>query len=87
MTDDERAIHEQGYVDGQRRVWLGLLQEALRNLGIEDPEVSKARWASERVEAICRLRALCAECGDNDWPDDLHLADIIDKHLGDHLLK
>jgi hypothetical protein len=23
--------------------------------------------------------------GDNDWPDDLHLADVIDKHLARHL--
>jgi hypothetical protein len=27
------------------------------------------------------LRAWCGEVGDNDWPDDLHPYDVIDKHL------
>ncbi len=39
----------------------------------------------ERGAAVKMLRQLCADFGDNDWPDDLHLADVIDKHLGDHL--
>ena len=27
------------------------------------------------------LRQVCAKYGDNDWPDNLHLADVIEKHL------
>jgi hypothetical protein len=27
------------------------------------------------------LRLECAEFDDNDWPDDLHLADVVEKHL------
>jgi len=27
------------------------------------------------------LRIECGELGDNDWPDDLHLGDVIEKHL------
>lgn len=37
-----------------------------------------------KVEA--KLRMLCAEFGDNDWDSGLHLADIIEKLLADHLL-
>jgi hypothetical protein len=28
-----------------------------------------------------RLRIECAELGDNDWPDDLNLADVVEKYL------
>lgn len=31
------------------------------------------------------LRQVCDEFGDNDWPDNLHLADVIEKHLWDEL--
>jgi hypothetical protein len=31
------------------------------------------------------LRNLCRDFGDNDWDDDLHLADVVEKHLGRHL--
>lgn len=27
------------------------------------------------------LRILCDHYGDNDWADDLHFADVIEKHL------
>lgn len=30
-----------------------------------------------------RLRIECAELGDNDWPDDLHLGDVIERHFAD----
>lgn len=35
----------------------------------------------ERDETIAMLRHVCEEHGDNDWPDNLHLADVIEKHL------
>jgi hypothetical protein len=49
--------------------------------------VPKARgWDDlEREKTISALRELCAAFGDNDWPNDLHLADVIEKHLGKHL--
>jgi hypothetical protein len=40
---------------------------------------------SERKETINVLREICEYYGDNDWPDNLHLADIIEKHLFRHL--
>jgi hypothetical protein len=42
-------------------------------------------WEDERKQAIAVLRELCGKFGDNDWPDDLYLSDIIEKHLGDYL--
>ena len=39
----------------------------------------------ERRETIAMLRQVCEEFGDNEWPDNLHLADIIEKHLWRHL--
>lgn len=35
----------------------------------------------ERAETVAALRRLCDYLGDNDWPDDLHLADVIEKHI------
>lgn len=35
----------------------------------------------ERLELVSVLRRLCAKLGDNDWPDDLYLPDVIEKHL------
>jgi predicted secreted protein len=39
----------------------------------------------EREAAVQALREMCRDFGDNDWPEDLHLADILDKHLAKHL--
>jgi len=39
----------------------------------------------ERNDAIVMLRQVCEDWGDNDWADNLHLADIIEKHLWRHL--
>jgi len=36
-------------------------------------------------ETRAALRRVCEEHGDNDWRDDLHLADVVEKHLGRHL--
>lgn len=80
MTEAE----EQAYMRGSRAVWQRLLGECLRSLG-EDAGDKHGR-VTERVAAIAALRSLCAEFGDNEWDEDLHLADIIDKHLGLYLL-
>lgn len=36
---------------------------------------------SERADVVAKLREFCGERGDNDWPDNLHLGDVIEKHL------
>ena len=74
---------DRAYAAGQRRAGLRLLSVALEMLGeTESLEAIAASWVSERYEAIAALRTLCGELGDNNWPDKLHLADIITKHVG-----
>lgn len=82
MSDDEK---EAAYEAGSRMAWLQILNACLMQLGYDSDEVRKVAWVSERESAIVQLRLLCADFGDNDWPADLHLGDIIGKHLGDRL--
>jgi hypothetical protein len=76
---------DQEYMMGRRSAWLSMLDECLKNLGVDDPEVGKARWISEREDAIEALRRVCEEHGDNEWDEKLYLADVIEKHLENHL--
>jgi len=87
-TANVTTIHESeelAYMQGLRAVWVRLLEQACRELGIKDPAAAGARWISERERTVSALRTICADHGDNDWPDNLHLADVIEKHLGRHL--
>jgi hypothetical protein len=81
MSDESEVAYEQG----SRMAWTAMLAMCLRNLGYENTDIKRAAWIVERETAVSILRGLCREFGDNDWPDDLSLADVIDKHLGDHL--
>ena len=58
-----------------------MLQECLRHLGMAGDKRAYYAWVSERTAAIDVLRRLCETHGDNEWPDDLHLGDILEKHL------
>jgi hypothetical protein len=78
--------YEALWLRGNRAAWKRLLDIAIRELGYPADEdgaipLSAAKLASEREAAIATLRRLCDDLGDNDWPDDLHLSDIIEKHL------
>ena len=84
MTRPEQ-LTERAYIQGQRSAWQRILSTACGNLGIDDPEAAHALWIDERLAAVAALREICEEHGDNDWPDNLHLADVIEKHLGRHL--
>jgi len=75
MTD------EQQYINGQRSALRLMLAHCIAELGIDDVDANKARWILEREAAIAALRRVCEDFGDNDWQPDLHLADIIEKHL------
>ena len=77
MIGDNRTDHD--------IAWMTVLSEAVRRLGYKDPEAAKVAWIAERVVAVAQLRRICEDHGDNDWPDSLHLGDVIDKHLGRHL--
>ncbi len=73
------------YLAGRRRAHLEHFETALRGLGREGPEWTEKRWVMEREATIILLRQICGELGDNDWPDDFHLVDIIEKHLMPYL--
>ncbi len=78
-------MDETSYLQGQRAVWVSLLGECLKNLGYRSPEAGGSSWILEREAAIAQLRTICADHGDNDWDENLHLGDIIEKHLARHL--
>lgn len=75
---------EKAYIRGQRQAWTSILRQAMRELGY-DETCDAARLVVQLEETRAALRDVCAEHGDNDWPDDLHLADVVEKHLGRHL--
>lgn len=77
-------MSEKDYESGNRAALTSMLRHCLRELGYEGDEAERSKWILERESAIATLRHVCAEIGDNDWPDDLHLSDIIEKHLARH---
>jgi hypothetical protein len=78
-------MNEADYISGSRAAWCSMLQTCLMNLGVDDPAAGAARWVLERESAVAALREAGNEFGDNDWPQELNLADVIDKHLLRHL--
>lgn len=77
---------ERQFVRGQRAVWVSLLSQSLKELGYEITSQSLVgSLIKEREQAIQTLRQACDEFGDNEWSENLHLSDIISKHLTNHL--
>ena len=76
-------MSERDYLRGQRAIWTRLLGQAVQSLGYENTK--EQAWIEEREAAVAALRTICEEHGDNEWSDDLHLADVIEKHLARHL--
>jgi hypothetical protein len=85
MTNDE--AHEKGYIEGRRRTAINQLSHALRELlGVDLPEdqalITISRLTLERQEAIQTIRTACRynDIADS-FEDNIHLSDIIEKHL------
>lgn len=77
-------MDEQSYEIGRNRAYITVMMDCARELGfdgIEALNVARVAWIEERQAAVTALRSLCETFGDNDWPDNLHLSDIIEKHL------
>lgn len=72
-------MNEKDYEAGYRAAMSRIAQETMRSLPMGDRD--KLALLTERQQAIVALRSVCAEFGDNEWPDELHLSDIIEKHL------
>lgn len=77
-ADEERA-----YVCGSNAAWRSMLGQCMRELNITGGTVESL--TKERIDVVLLLRRVCAEFGDNEWPDELHLCDVIEKHLARHL--
>jgi hypothetical protein len=86
MTSADQDALDDAYMRGSRMAWLRVLQLATTHLGYDDLEARHALWIQEREGAIGALREVCGGYGDNDWPDNLDLYDIIHNHLLWHLL-
>jgi len=69
--------YEDGYKAGRRDAAQRMLHLAHELTG-NHPLTGIITMSVERNEAIAALREVCA---DNDWPDNLSLADIIRKHV------
>lgn len=82
--DRLEEIKEESYLLGQRALLLGQLKDILKQLGKRE-DTTKEDLIAEREEAVQALRSICEDHGDNEWDENLHLADIINKHLGKHL--
>ncbi len=67
-----RAAHERDTLRGAV-----LDSDALRFAMREERDAARAHLAAVRA----MLRIECAAAGCNDWPNDLHLADVVEKHL------
>lgn len=79
---------DQAYIDGKRLSLSYLLGHIVGELGYDrelTAEERVARLVSEREQIVAKLRDLCADFGDNDWPNSLHLGDVIEKHLAPYL--
>ena len=78
-------MNERDWTAGYRAAMRLIAAETFRHLPKGDKD--KAALLIERQGAIVALREVCAAFGDNDWPDELDLADIIEKHLHRPLLR
>lgn len=82
MTTEEK---EHLWKLGNDAAYRAIMLECVAHLD-DEPMKHVARWLAERGDAIRALRNLCEYLGlSNDWPDNLYLADIIEKHIERYL--
>jgi hypothetical protein len=73
-------VNEADYLKGQKAAYASIIRECARNLSGED--LSAELMAVERAEVIIALRLMCEGFKiPNDWPDDMHLGDVILKYI------
>lgn len=88
LDSDLEEMRDRAYIEGQRAAWRSQLRNALAELlacGDDDAETKLAALVLERDEIRSKLREVCEDFGDNEWSDDLHLGDVIEKHLVPYL--
>ena len=86
MSEDDRLDREERkWLEGNRAAWVKMLAKCVSELGYDDPRAASSRWLLEREGAVAALRRVCEEYGDNEWDENLNLADVVEKHLERHL--
>ena len=82
LTEDQlQEVREESYQWGQKQLLIFQMREIIRQLGYPADMTIEARII-EREEALIALRQKCQDAGEpSNFPDDLHLADIIQKYL------
>lgn len=76
--EEEEKIHIEVRASALKEIIVHC-QGKLRSLGVELK--TDEQFSPERIDIIQTLRSLCKDHGDNDWTEDLHISDILDKHL------
>ena len=82
MTEDALQEMQEAYYElGQKQLLVSQMREIIRQLGYP-AESTVGVFIIEREEALIALRQKCLDAGKpSNFPDDLHLADIIQKYL------
>jgi hypothetical protein len=80
VTPEIADVH---YEQGTRAAWRTVLAHCVKNLN--DAPLDAEHLLLEREATVNMLRTVCERFGDNDWTPQLHLADVIEKHLLRHL--
>ena len=68
---------EMAYIQGTRQVWIGLLRQCLRELGLGDAVADANRWTVEKAEVLQALKELSPH---TDWEGE-YLPDLISEFL------
>ena len=76
-------MNEQDYNTGAKEAYREVMMHCFRRLAGKGDDLID--FADQRCRAVSMLRQVCEAHGDNDWPDDLDLSDVIEKHLWRHL--
>lgn len=81
--DQIDKIKEKSYIEGRKMLLLMQMDDILRKLGGYGVDVTREYLINEREEAILKIRRFVREDlkEDDDFPDDLHLSDIIDNYI------
>lgn len=77
------AKEEQAWQRGRKSAFRSIVGEAAREMTGKGMKLAAAMMQLHDTREA--LRRVCEDHGDNDWSDDLHLADVIEKHLARHL--
>ena len=78
MNEAQTKLYIEGETNALKEIIVNC-QHKLRGLGVELK--TSEQFSPERVDIIKTLRSLCDEHGNNDWDENLHISDILNKHL------